>query len=127
VSSRENLRQHGIRACYFLQFGYPGESWAEIEETVAMVRQTRPDDIGVSVSYPLPGTRFYEIVAAHIGHKANWNDSADLAMMFHGAYSTEFYRALSDALHAEVRGGDYVAAWKRVDQLREAGRLAEVA
>jgi len=131
-AARENLRQHGIRACYFLQFGYPGECWAEIEETIAMVRQTRPDDIGVSVSYPLPGTRFHEIVAAQIGHKSNWKDSADLAMMFRGAYSTKFYRALADALHAEVRGGDKAAAWQHVDQLRESDRclpeyLAEVA
>ena len=25
--ARENLRRHGIRACFFLQFGYPGEAW----------------------------------------------------------------------------------------------------
>ena len=29
--ARENLRRQGIRACYFLQFGYPGEGWREIE------------------------------------------------------------------------------------------------
>jgi anaerobic magnesium-protoporphyrin IX monomethyl ester cyclase len=126
--ARENLRRHGIRACYFLQFGYPGETWAEIEETIAMVRETKPDDIGVSVSYPLPGTRFHKIVAAQMGAKSNWNDSADLTMMFGGAYSTEFYRALADALHAEVRGGgDQASAWERVDELRNSGRLAEVA
>ena len=55
--ARENLRRHGIRACFFLQFGYPGETWEDIEKTIALVRETRPDDIGVSVSYPLPGTR----------------------------------------------------------------------
>jgi hypothetical protein len=48
-------------------------------------------------------------------------------MMFRGTYSTKFYRALADALHAEVRGGDKAAAWERVDQLRESDRLAEVA
>ena len=26
----ENLARHGIRACFFLQFGYPGEDWSEI-------------------------------------------------------------------------------------------------
>jgi hypothetical protein len=67
------------------------------------VRDVRPDDIGVSVSYPLPGTRFHQMVSAQLGAKANWTDSADLAMMFQGAYSSEFYRALADALHLEVR------------------------
>src|SRR5580658_6169805 len=111
--ARENLRRHGIRACFFLQFGYPGETRSEIEETIRMVRETQPDDIGVSVSYPLPGTRFYERVSAQLGPKANWSDSADLAMMFQGEYSSEFYRALADALHCEVRGGflNGAAAW----------------
>ena len=28
--ARENLRRHGIRACYFLQFGYPGETFEDM-------------------------------------------------------------------------------------------------
>ena len=115
----ENLRHHGIRACLFLQFGYPGETWSEIEETIRMVRENRPDDIGVSVSYPLPGTRFFEQVSEQLGSKSNWSDSADLAMMFRGAYSSEFYRALAEAMHTEVRGcsTDNSAAWERVREL----------
>jgi radical SAM superfamily enzyme YgiQ (UPF0313 family) len=118
--ARENLRSHGIRACFFLQFGYPGETWDEIEETIHMVRETRPDDVGISVSYPLPGTRFHERVSAQLGQKSNWSDSGDLAMMFRGEYSSEFYRALADALHAEVRGGfrGEAAAWERVRKLK---------
>jgi anaerobic magnesium-protoporphyrin IX monomethyl ester cyclase len=114
--ARENLRRHGIRACYFLQFGYPGETWQDIEKTVRMVRETEPDDVGISVSYPLPGTRFYARVAEELGEKVNWRDSDDVSMMFRGAYSTEFYRELADALHAEVRGGR--AEWDRVRELR---------
>jgi len=102
--AREALKACGIRACFFLQFGYPGEDWSDIQKTIQLVRDTRPDDIGVSVSYPLPGTRFYERVREQLGEKTNWEDSEDLSMMFQGAYSTEFYRALHDALHAEVKG-----------------------
>ena len=102
VVARETLRRFGVRACYFLQFGYAGESWADIQKTIQLVRDTRPDDIGVSVSYPLPGTKFYELVREQIGEKSNWVDSGDLSMMFKGAYTSEFYLALHDALHAEV-------------------------
>jgi radical SAM superfamily enzyme YgiQ (UPF0313 family) len=102
AQARENLRREGIRACYFLQFGYPGETWQDIQSTIQLVRDTRPDDIGVSVSYPLPGTKFFERVKAQLGEKTNWSDSEDLSMMFQGAYTNEFYRALHDALHAEV-------------------------
>jgi anaerobic magnesium-protoporphyrin IX monomethyl ester cyclase len=101
-TAREHLRRQGIRACFFLQFGYPGENWEDIQQTVQLVRQTRPDDIGVSVSYPLPGTKFYERVREELGEKTNWVDSDDLSVMFKGTYSDEFYRALRDALHAEV-------------------------
>ncbi|MGH9559517.1 MAG: B12-binding domain-containing radical SAM protein, partial [Bryobacteraceae bacterium] len=110
--ARENLGRHGIRACFFLQFGYPGESWQDIERTIRMVREIAPDDVGISVSYPLPGTKFHERVAAEMGAQENWRDSGDLSMMFRGSYSTEFYRELARTLHEEVRGG--APEWDRL-------------
>jgi anaerobic magnesium-protoporphyrin IX monomethyl ester cyclase len=84
-----------------------------------MIRDVRPDDVGISVSYPLPDTRFFQIVNS----QSNWRDSADLAMTYAGAFPTEFYRALADALHAEVRGespgaSEIKAAWDKVEALR---------
>jgi anaerobic magnesium-protoporphyrin IX monomethyl ester cyclase len=101
-AARRLLKEAGIRACYFLQFGYPGETWVELQETIAFVRETRPDDVGISFSYPLPGTAFYEHVQEQLGQKRNWTDSDDLCIMFTAAYTTDFYRAVRDALHAEV-------------------------
>ena len=101
-AARQRLQDAKIRACFFLQFGYPGEGWQELLETIQLVRNTRPDDIGISFSYPLPGTVFYERVQRQLGAKRNWSDSDDLCIMFHGAYTTEFYRAVRNALHAEV-------------------------
>jgi radical SAM superfamily enzyme YgiQ (UPF0313 family) len=120
--ARENLRRHGIRACLFLQFGYLGEEWEDIESTVQMVRRVQPDDIGVSVSYPMPKTRFYNIVKEQVGPKANWADSGELAQMFRSQLPAEFYRALADALHLEVRhtgnNDDLGHAWEKVGSLR---------
>ncbi|WP_263418240.1 B12-binding domain-containing radical SAM protein [Terriglobus albidus] len=104
VAATTHLRTAGIKACFFLQLGYPGEGWRELLETVALVRATRPDDIGVSISYPLPGTVFYERVQAELAAKRNWKDSDDLCVMFSGAYSDSFYRTIRDALHLEVSG-----------------------
>jgi radical SAM superfamily enzyme YgiQ (UPF0313 family) len=101
-AASEALKSAGIRACFFLQFGYPGETWSDVEKTIQLVRKTRPDDIGISVSYPLPGTSFYDRVHQQMGAKTNWEDSEDISMMFKGAYQSEFYRALHDAIHAEV-------------------------
>jgi anaerobic magnesium-protoporphyrin IX monomethyl ester cyclase len=133
-AARERLRTAGIRACYFLQFGYPGETWPELQETIAFVRETRPDDVGISFSYPLPGTVFYERVRRQMGPKRNWTDSDDLCIMFKAAYSTDFYRAVRDALHAEVdswRSGKTEAdpemkmLWRRVLELEPVSRNRE--
>jgi radical SAM superfamily enzyme YgiQ (UPF0313 family) len=102
VSAREYLKREGIRTGYFLQLGYPGEQWRDIQKTIALVRETRPDDVGISFSYPLPNTRFHAQVKQQLGKKQNWSDSDDLCVMFKGTYTDKFYRAIRDALHAEV-------------------------
>ena len=68
-----------------------------------MIRETVPDEIGISVSYPLPGTKFYENVKMELGAKQNWTDSDDLAMMYQGTYSTDYYRILYRVTHHELR------------------------
>jgi hypothetical protein len=95
-----------------------GEEWGDIEATIKMVRDVRPDDVGISVSYPLPGTRFHQIVRQERTEQSNWRDSDDLAMTYGGTFPTEFYRALSEAIHLEVRGGASEQAWERVESLR---------
>ncbi len=101
--ARKRLKDAGVRAGFFLQFGYPGETREDIEATLQMVRDLMPDDIGMSVSYPLPGTPFYERVEHQLGTQRNWYDSSDMAMMYQGPYQTEFYRQLHTVLHKEYR------------------------
>ncbi|MBI4503087.1 MAG: B12-binding domain-containing radical SAM protein [Gemmatimonadetes bacterium] len=97
------LRGAGVEPAFFLQFGYPGESWGDIRKTFRLVWDCMPDDIGVSVSYPLPGTKFHQRVSHELGQKHNWQDSDDLAMLYRGPFSTSFYRTLHLALHREYR------------------------
>jgi len=97
------LHAHGIKVAFFLQFGYPGETREDIELTLQMVRDLMPDDIGISVSYPLPGTPFYERVRHELGERVNWLDSADMAMLYQGPFATEFYRHLHTVVHKDYR------------------------
>lgn len=108
------LHEAGIQVGFFLQFGYPGETREDIEKTLQMVRDCRPDDIGMSVSYPLPGTKFFERVKDQLGVKQNWVDSSDLAMLYEGPYSTAFYRQLHTVLHKEFRARKYWTELKQV-------------
>jgi anaerobic magnesium-protoporphyrin IX monomethyl ester cyclase len=100
--ARARLGDAGIRANFFLQFGYPGETFDDIMATVRMVRDCLPDNIGVSVSYPLPGTRFYDRVREQLGGQTHWVESNDLAMMFQGAYRSGFYRHLHRLVHHDL-------------------------
>ena len=106
------LHRHGIRVGFFLQYGYPGETRGDIESTLRMVKECKPDEIGISVSYPLPGTKFYEKVRTHMGHKRNWFDSQDLDMMFTGEFAPAFYRLLHRVTHKKFR------IWQGMDILK---------
>ncbi|MBK8594481.1 MAG: radical SAM protein [Holophagales bacterium] len=96
------LKASGIRASWFLQLGYPGEEWPEVLATRDLIREERPDDVGVSVAYPLPGTVFHDRVRDQLGDKTHWKDSDELAMLFAGTYTGPFYRRLRDLLHEEA-------------------------
>ena len=102
IDARRRLGSHGIRVGFFIQLGYPGEQLADLLATRELIARAAPDDIGVSVSYPLPGTPFYEQVKAQLGNKTHWRDSGDLAMMFRGAYDSGLYRNVRDLLHEQV-------------------------
>lgn len=114
------LKDAGIRVGFFLQFGYPGETFEDIGKTIQLVRECDPDDIGISVSYPLPGTKFYQAVREQLGEKQNWQDSQDLAMLYQGPFSTEFYRKLHTVVHREFRARK---AWQSGRRPRDLARM----
>jgi len=97
------LKKHGIRPSFFLQFGYPGETREDIDKTISMVMELLPHDIGVSISYPLPGTKFYETVKSQLKEKSNWTHSDELMLMFRNNYPASFYKALHRYIHKSYR------------------------
>lgn len=97
------LKKHHVKVCFFLQYGYLGESKKDINKTLQMVKQLMPYDIGISVSYPLPGTGFYEKVKSQLQAKQNWTDSDDLDMLYNGTYSQTFYKQLHKHTHQIFR------------------------
>jgi anaerobic magnesium-protoporphyrin IX monomethyl ester cyclase len=97
------LKAHKIRACWFIQLGYPSEELADLLATRDLIREQWPDEIGVSVAYPLPGTEFHAKVRSQLGRQRHWRDTGDLAMLFQGTFDTAFYRKVRDLLHDEVR------------------------
>lgn len=101
--STQLLKKHGIRPSFFIQFGYPGETKEDIEKTIRLINDLLPSDIGISVSYPLPGTKFYETVKSQLSEKSNWTDSDELQLMFQNTYPARFYKQLHRYVHKNYR------------------------
>jgi anaerobic magnesium-protoporphyrin IX monomethyl ester cyclase len=102
LAARERLRSVGIRVGFFIQLGYIDEQFEDILATRNLLASAQPDEIGVSVSYPLPGTKFYDLVKAQLRAKTHWQESNDLAMMFEGTYTSDFYRVVRNLLHDQI-------------------------
>ena len=113
------LKKHHIKPCFFLQFGYLSETWEDIKLTLNMLFDLMPYDIGVSVSYPLPGTKFYSMVASQLKEKANWSDSDELLLMYKSTYKPQFYKKLHRFVHKRFRQ-------KKASEKIKLGKLSQV-
>jgi anaerobic magnesium-protoporphyrin IX monomethyl ester cyclase len=115
----KKTRQLGMEIAFFIQFGYTGEEWKDIKLTRKMIRKCQPEDIGISVSYPLPGTKFYDMVKEQMKQKTNWKDSDDLDLMFNGNFEKTFYKLLHRFVHTEYRISGIIKRrnWKKLPHL----------
>jgi radical SAM superfamily enzyme YgiQ (UPF0313 family) len=93
------MKKHKIKPSFFIQFGYPGETREDIVQTIKMINELLPFEIGISVSYPLPGTLFYERVKAELKSKTNWTDSDEMALMFSNTFQPSYYKQLHSYVH----------------------------
>jgi anaerobic magnesium-protoporphyrin IX monomethyl ester cyclase len=75
----------------------------DIQKTIDMINELLPYSIGISVSYPLPGTIFYEKVKNDLQQKTNWTDSDELQMMFSNTFRPAFYKQLHRYVHRNYR------------------------
>ncbi len=97
------LKEKNIRVAFFIQYGYLGETKEDINKTIELIKELKPDNIGVSVSYPLPETPFYEKVKHQFKDKTNWKDSDDLALLFKSTFNQEYYWKLQRYTHKIFR------------------------
>jgi anaerobic magnesium-protoporphyrin IX monomethyl ester cyclase len=113
-TSTKLIKKYGMKPCFFIQFGYPGETKEDIRKTIEMINELLPYDIGISVSYPLPGTKFFENVQSQLKEKTNWTDSDELVLMFENTYQPSFYKLLHRYVHASYHKAAGLHAWKNL-------------
>lgn len=60
VVARNICREHGIAFKAFIMLGLPGEDQESLEETRAWILENKPDEVGLYIYRPFPGTRIWE-------------------------------------------------------------------
>ncbi len=73
------IRKVGMNLGIYLITGIPGETWADVEESAAFIRDTRPQDCQISPLALYPGTRMFDQYRAE------------------GRLQPDFYRVSGDA------------------------------
>jgi anaerobic magnesium-protoporphyrin IX monomethyl ester cyclase len=94
------LRAQGVELGVFVMIGYPGETRADLDQTLRMLHRIAPDVSLVSVAHPMKGTAFYDAVADRvIAGSAAENGGRNRFVMDHPA---EYYELAQRLIHAET-------------------------
>lgn len=108
-----SAREAGIQAGTFIMLGYPGETEADIRETVEHLKASNPDLFTITVAYPIKGTGLYEEVQATSFAALPWAERTDRDIDFPRTYPRRYY--------------DYAVRWTvnavHLHKVRLAGRL----
>ncbi len=108
-----------IELGYFIMFGYPGETFEDIRQTERLIFEMKPNSVGYSIAYPVPGTDFYENVKDRLIIKNRdilWERTmGGLQLLFRSQYPLIYYRAL--VRYLESRQRFWFARWPSANKL----------
>lgn len=95
------MHQLGITLGGYVLFGYPGEEWEDIEQTIQLLKDIAPVDYSTSVAFPMPGTEFYTLVSDVLHDGRRWAEEDPDSVKWEAPYSAGFYKVVESLLHAE--------------------------
>lgn len=101
-------KKHGIQTGTFIMLGYPGETEADIEETIQHLKESDPDHFTITVAYPIKGTELYQEVEATQTTDLDWSTTTDRQIDFERMYSRKYYdyavtRVISEVNYFKAR------------------------
>ena len=94
--------EKGLETGTFIMLGYPGETTADILETIHHLKECRADHFTVTLAYPIAGTPLYEEVRSDLLEVPAWGGSTDRDLHFPRTYDDRYYRHALRRLSAEV-------------------------
>jgi len=75
-------KQSGIRIHTFIQVGYPGENYRTLLKTLELMKEIMPDEFSFTISYPLPGTKLYDLVDFLEDPDSEWDSPSENRLLF---------------------------------------------
>jgi radical SAM superfamily enzyme YgiQ (UPF0313 family) len=104
-------RAAGIESMALLILGYPGETVESLEETLALLKSCRFDDVGLFYFAPLPGSEVYKDAAAQGAFSGRWDQI--------GGFDRPAYvpRGLNEEILRKYYGRFYSACYFRSHQV----------
>lgn len=96
-------KKEGLEAGTFIMLGYPGETEADIEETILHLKEADPDHFTITVAYPIKGTELYQEIEADQTTKPEWAKSTDREIDFKRMYSRKYYDHAVRRVISEVK------------------------
>jgi radical SAM superfamily enzyme YgiQ (UPF0313 family) len=112
-------QKHGIRVGMFLMWGYEGEQLEDIAATVEHVKESNPDIFFTTISYPIKGTPYFDVVKDRVTLPTDWATATDRDYSIGGRHGREYYRLADVWLRNEVEASRLAST----DPLRAAGLI----
>jgi len=81
----------GIETGTFIMLGYPGETEADITETIQYLKEANPTHYTITIAYPIKGTSLYNEIENAITVRPDWETSTDRQIDFKRKYSRKYY------------------------------------
>jgi radical SAM superfamily enzyme YgiQ (UPF0313 family) len=95
----------GMEAGTFIMLGYPGETTADIKETIEHLKISAPSFYTITIAYPIKGTPLYEEVKNEITTVTDWEQHTDRDLDFKRVHSKKFYEYAVRWVYNEVEAG----------------------
>ncbi len=91
IRATELCKQYGIKSGVFVMFGYPGETLADIYETIRFISELQPDHFLTTVAYPLRGTELYDELKDRVLEHSDWQSHLQRELEIEGRYTPALY------------------------------------
>jgi len=110
---------HGIETGTFIMLGYPGETEADIKETIHHLKASAPDHFTITVAYPIAGTELFKEVEPLKLSNVEWHTSTDREIDFKRTFSRKYYDHAVQHVVTEVNAhklllkGSHLRAFKQ--------------